>query len=273
MSCNLARLSLNAQNHFGLDRDKQGDFMTQHRRKHSLWVTCVGLLFVGCTSRSCESVSVKEQTTVALKSDEVLPASKQSHESVKSEPQMQVRTLVFLGDSLLAGYGLSAAQAVPARIEEKISQEGLADRWKVVNAGVSGDTTRGGLERLDWVFRSKPDVLFLCLGANDGLRGLKLDESAKNLRTIVERAQEKGVRVVLAGMRMPSNYGNTYTSQFEKIYQDLARDYNLPFYPFLLEGVALSPDLTLPDGIHPNSQGTQKMADKIWEFLKPLLAG
>lgn len=179
-------------------------------------------------------------------------------------------TLVFLGDSLTAGLGLPQEQAFPALIEARLMAEGRP--WKVVNAGVSGDTTAGGAARLDWVFKRQVDVLFVCLGANDGLRGVPVTESERNLRLILDRAKKEGARVVLAGIQLPENYGKDYRTAFAQIFPRLAKEYQIPLLPFLLEGVAMNPSLNQPDGIHPNAEGDRVVADHVWTTLDPVLS-
>ena len=186
-----------------------------------------------------------------------------------SAPQAYQGTLVFLGDSLTAGLGLSREQAFPALIEARLASEGRP--WKVVNAGISGDTTAGGVARLDWVFRQKVDVLFLCLGANDGLRGVPVAETERNLRLILDRARKECTRVVLAGIQLPENYGTDYRKGFARIFPRLAKEYQIPLLPFLLEGVAMDPGLNQPDGIHPNAEGARRVADRVWAALDPVL--
>ena len=180
-------------------------------------------------------------------------------------------TLVFLGDSLTAGQGLSKEQAFPSLIEARLASEGRP--WKVVNAGISGDTTAGGVARLDWVFRQKVDVLFLCLGANDGLRGVPVAETERNLRLILDRARKEGTRAVLAGIQLPENYGTDYRTGFARIFPRLAKEYRIPLLAFLLEGVAMDPKLNQPDGIHPNAEGARRVADQVWAALDPVLSG
>lgn len=175
--------------------------------------------------------------------------------------------VVFLGDSLTAGLSLEVAEAFPAVAGELLAAEGLP--IEVRNAGVSGDTSAGGLERLDWQLRQDPDLLFLCLGANDGLRGQPVAGIEANLREIIERSRAAGVDVVLAGIRMPPNYGPEYTEQFEAIYPRLAAAYDLPFVPFLLEGVAADATLNLPDGIHPNPEGHRIIGRTVADALAP----
>lgn len=178
--------------------------------------------------------------------------------------------VVFLGDSLTAGLGLEAEQAFPARVEDRLEELGTPIR--VVNAGVSGDTSAGGLRRLDWLLRQKPAVLVVGLGANDGLRGLPVGETEKNLREIVRRAQAAGVRVLLLGMMIPPNYGD-YAAEFGEVYPRLARDLGVPLVPFLLDGVGGVPELNLPDGLHPNVEGQERVADNVVPRLRELVAG
>ena len=184
-------------------------------------------------------------------------------------PAPAERTLVFLGDSLTAGYGLARPEAFPSLIEARIRAGGLG--WRVVNAGVSGDTSAGAKARLDYVFRQRPSLLFVCIGSNDGLRGLPVAELEKNLRGILDRARVSGVRVVLAGAMLPENYGPDYREAFRKLYPRLAKEYRVPFLPFLLEGVAMDPALNQEDGIHPNAEGARRVADRVWKMLAPEL--
>lgn len=189
--------------------------------------------------------------------------------SQPAQPTPQARTLAFLGDSLTAGYGLETTQAFPSLVGERLRSRNLP--WKVVNAGVSGDTSAGGLRRLDWLFRQRVDLLFVCLGANDGLRGIPVEATEQNLRAIIARARQGGARVALAGMRLPENYGRDYQGKFEAMYRRLAKTEKVPLLPFLLEGVAMQPSLNQADGIHPNAEGARRVADRVWTFLDPLL--
>ncbi len=186
-----------------------------------------------------------------------------------SATRAEAPAVVFLGDSLTAGYGLAEDQAYPALVEARMRAAGID--LPVVNAGVSGDTTAGGLRRLDWILRRPVAVLFVALGANDGLRGVPLDETRRNLARIIERAQGAGARVVLAGMKLPTNYGPAYRAGFEAIYTDLARRFRLPFVPFLLEGVGGVARLNQADGIHPTAEGQAVVADVVWPVLEPVV--
>jgi acyl-CoA thioesterase I len=177
--------------------------------------------------------------------------------------------IVALGDSLTAGLGVGADEAYPALLEARLRREGFT--YRVVNAGVSGDTSAGGLRRIDWALRLSPAVVIVALGANDGLRGQSPDALRDNLTRIVERARAAGARVLLAGMRVPPNYGDDYTRAFAAVYPAVARATGAPLAPFLLEGVAGDPRLNQPDGIHPTAEGQRRIAERLWPYLKPLL--
>jgi acyl-CoA thioesterase-1 len=177
--------------------------------------------------------------------------------------------IVFLGDSLTAGLNLEEEQAYPALIEKELRAEGRSVR--VLNAGVSGDTTAGGLRRLPWILRQKPAVVVVALGANDGLRGQDLRSTESNLRAIVAAVHQGGARVLLVGMRVPPNYGADYARRFAGLYPRLAQDLGVPLVPFLLDGVAGRVELNLPDGIHPTAQGHRLMAATVLPFLRPLI--
>jgi acyl-CoA thioesterase-1 len=179
--------------------------------------------------------------------------------------------VLFLGDSLTAGYGLPAEEAFPALVQERIDDAGLD--YRVVNAGVSGDTSAGGRRRIDWLLRQPIAVLVLELGANDMLRGLDLGALRANLRAIVEktRAAHPGVGIVVAGMRAPANLGREYVRGFEAIFRELAGETGAALIPFLLEGVAADPELNQPDGIHPTAEGHRIVADLVWRTLGPML--
>jgi acyl-CoA thioesterase-1 len=175
------------------------------------------------------------------------------------------QTILFLGDSLTEGYQLSKEEAYPALIEQMLKPK--YPNIKIINGGVSGATSASGPKRLDWYIKAKPDIMVLALGANDGLRGLKISETEKNLCSIVEKAQAQGMRVILVGMKMPTNYGNPYRKEFESVFGKIAKKYDLKLVPFLLEGVGGVPELNLPDGIHPNPKGHQIMAKNVLKVL------
>jgi acyl-CoA thioesterase-1 len=177
--------------------------------------------------------------------------------------------VVFLGDSLTAGYGLERAQSVPSLIAARLKAEGYD--YEVVNAGVSGDTSAGGLSRLEWSIEGDVRVLVVELGANDGLRGLPAAALKRNLDEIIRRAKQRGITVLLTGMEAPPNYGAAYTAEFRQVFSDLAREHKVPFVPFYLKGVAGIPSLNISDGIHPNPAGAQVVEGTIWRALEPLL--
>ena len=183
------------------------------------------------------------------------------------------KTVLFFGDSLTAGYGLEdpESQAYPSRIEQRIEAEHLP--WKVVNAGLSGETSAGGLRRVDWILRQKVSIFVLALGGNDGLRGIDPKVLKADLQGIIDRvhARDPSIQVVIAGMEMPTNLGQAYTGAFHQVYLDLAASNHLPLIPFLLEGVGGVPSLNQGDGIHPNPSGARKVADNVWTIVGPLL--
>ena len=184
----------------------------------------------------------------------------------------ETKTMVFFGDSLTAGYGLeSTDEAFPALIQERLSASGRP--WRVVNAGLSGETTAGGLRRLDWILKQPVDIFVLELGGNDGLRGIAPETSRANLQAMITRIRERypNVKLVLAGMQMPANMGADYTRQFAAMYPDLARENHLTLIPFLLEGVGGVPGLNQGDGIHPTAAGHKIVAATVWRALQPLL--
>lgn len=182
----------------------------------------------------------------------------------------QNKKLVVLGDSLTEGIGVAKDSAYPALVEKKIHDSGKKE-WTVVNAGVSGSTTASAMGRLKWLFKAKPDLLLIVMGANDGLRGLKIDESQKNLAQAIEYAQAQKVSVVLGGLYVPPNYGKDYTEKFKKMYVDLSRKYKTPLIPFVLDKVAGDPKYNQADGIHPNEAGHKIIAETVYQEIKGLL--
>lgn len=185
----------------------------------------------------------------------------------EDDPKM----VLFLGDSLAAGYGLQASQAFPALIQQKI--DALNWNYKVINAGLSGDTSAGGLRRIDWLLRGRVDVLVLELGANDGLRGIDLSTTKANLQGIIDKVKARNprVKIVIAGMMVPPNLGQDYTRQFQQMYPELAKSNSAVLIPFLLEGVAGESSLNLPDGIHPTAEGHKLISETVWTHLRPVL--
>ena len=182
----------------------------------------------------------------------------------------RVPVILDFGDSLTAGYGLPAGQAFPARLEAWLHQQGIEAR--VVNAGVSGDTTAGGLARLDWALADKPDLVILALGANDALRGIEPSTVRENLDKMIGKIEASGTKVLLLGMLAPPNWGEEYRHAFDQIFPELARIHHLPLYPFFLEGVAMQPELNQPDGLHPNERGVAVLVDRIAPVVARLLA-
>lgn len=185
-----------------------------------------------------------------------------------AEPEAQ--RLMILGDSLTAGYGLAEDQAFPVRLQAALHERGY--KVKVINAGVSGDTTSGGLSRLDWALADRPTHAIVELGANDALRGIDPRVTKENLDRIVGKLKEAGVEVMLAGMYAPPNWGQEYAAAFANIFPDLAERHDVALYPFFLEGVAAQPELNQDDGIHPNPKGVEKIVDRILPYVVRLLS-
>lgn len=176
------------------------------------------------------------------------------------------KTVLFLGDSLTEGYRLNKSEAFPDLIEKELKKKN--PNVKVINGGVSGATSASGSKRLDWFLKAKPDIMFLALGANDGLRGFKVADTERNLSTIIEKAQAQNIKVILAGMKMPTNYGEPYRTNFENMFGKLAKKYDIKLLPFLLEGVAGDSSLNLADGIHPNAEGHKIMAKAVIKVIE-----
>jgi acyl-CoA thioesterase-1 len=214
-----------------------------------------GFLFIGCSisdSKPTENIVEKQVNSTS--------------ESSKKE-----NVILFFGNSITAAYGLDPSEAFSAIIQRKIDSLGL--NFTCVNAGNTGETTKGGLSRLDWVLKDSVAVFVLELGANDGLRGYDVAETKKNLKMIIQRFKEKypKSKVLLAGMKVPPSMSQEYYLQFEQIYPEIAREENVALIPFILEGVAGEKDLNLPDGIHPTAEGHQILAETVWKYLYPLL--
>ena len=227
-------------------------------RKTFAFVACWLVAIAACGSRPQPALSGVEGQPQAS------PPAAQQVAKVASRPRV-----VALGDSLTAGLGLPPGEAYPALLQQWIDKEGL--NYEVVNAGVSGDTSAGGLSRLDWALDGDVRVLIVALGGNDALRALPADELRQNLSTIIERAQARHITVVLAGMEAPRNFGRDYVVRFHQVYPDLAKKYNVAFVPFLLQDVAGIDRLNQRDGIHPTAEGADIVAKTIWAVLKPLV--
>lgn len=226
-----------------------------------VWLVIVVGALLGSVACRRPSPSPPNQTEAAAQS---VPPPSAPSSSAATRPR-----IVFLGDSLTAGLGLPAQQSYPAIIQRRLEEQGYA--FEVVNAGVSGDTSAGGLRRLDWALDGDVKVLIVALGGNDALRGLAPSELRKNLVSILGVAAARHVTVVLAGMEAPPNNGRDYTDQFRAVYVDLAKTYRVRLIPFLLDGVAGDPTLNQADGIHPNARGAEIVADLVWQQLKPTL--
>lgn len=221
------------------------------------------LIFIAAVS--CGDVTAKKEESQSFESGNT--------ETVESEndKKSDTKTILFFGNSLTAGYGLDTKESFPSLIQNRL--DSLALNYTVVNAGLSGETTSGGKNRLNWVLNQKVDVFVLELGANDGLRGIPLSETRNNLQNIIDAVKEKNAEteIVLAGMQIPPNMGQEYTKEFRTIFPDLAEKNSIKLIPFLLEGVAGIPDLNLPDGIHPTAQGQKIVRENVWNVLKDVL--
>ncbi len=201
------------------------------------------------------------------------PVQKQA-ENTKTAPapaEKSTKTIVFFGNSLTAAYGLEVEQGFPALIQEKIKTAGL--NYTCVNAGLSGETTAGGLKRVEWILQQPMDVFVLELGGNDALRGLPVSESKKNLEGIIDlvRSKHPNCKILLAGMQAPPNMGEKYASEFQAIYPAIAKSKKVVLLPFLLEGVGGDAKLNQADGIHPTAEGNKMVAENVWGFLRPIL--
>jgi acyl-CoA thioesterase-1 len=187
------------------------------------------------------------------------------------QAQLSPAKILFFGDSITAGYGLNPDKAFPALIQQQIDSLGL--NYTVVNAGLSGETSAGGLRRVDWVLQQRVDIFVLELGGNDGLRGLNLQQTKANLQGIIDKVIAKYPQslIVLAGMEVPPNLGANYTLEFRELYVELAQENDVLFIPFILEGVGGVPELNLPDQIHPNEEGHRKVAQHVWGYLVNVL--
>lgn len=189
---------------------------------------------------------------------------------IQVSPVFALTKVVFLGDSLTEGYGVNQSSAYPTLIENKLKKDGYND-IKIFNASISGSTSASALSRLKWQLKDKPNILILALGSNDGLRGLSIEQLRKNIVSTIELAKSSGVEVILTGLKIPPNYGKKYADDFEKIFPALANEYDVPFVPFLLEGVGGERSMNQADGIHPNEKGHQRMADNVYPVLLKVL--
>lgn len=225
---------------------------------HLILFLFIFLPFQGCDENR-GSVEKNEENTQSFP-DKIDPIFK---------PSSELRTILAFGDSLTAGLGVENNQTYPSLLQEKLQKEGYP--YRVINAGVSGETTWGGLRRVEWVLKNKPEIIILELGINDGFRGLSTEMIRQNLSEIIEILHQEKVKVVLAGMELPLNYGREYTESFKKIYPDLSKKYDLLLVRFFLEGVAMKKELNQSDGIHPTGEGYRVVVENIWPILIPLL--
>ena len=230
------------------------------QRRQFFWVSLAAIGVAGCR-RDAADARVDEAAEATASAD---GGASSTGAAAASRPRV-----VALGDSLTAGLGLPPEQAWPALVQRRIDEAGLD--VEVVNAGVSGDTTAGGVRRLDWALDGDVRVLILELGANDGLRGLPVDQMQDNLSTMIETAKRRNITVLLCGMEAPPNFGPQYTREFRQAFRDLADEHDVAFLPFFLDGVAGDAALNQADGIHPNEIGTRRVADLVWQALQPLL--
>jgi len=231
-----------------------------------IWVVMTLVAAIGCGPHE----GLQAERSVAAASEAQAVGSTPAAVTRTGQPAAGARPrVVVLGDSLTAGLGLPPSQAYPALLQQRLTAEGF--NYEVVNAGVSGDTSAGGLSRLDWSLDGDVRVLIVALGGNDGLRGLPVQQLKQNLSQIIERARARRVTVMLAGMEAPPNHGWEYVVDFHQVFADLAKKYQVPFVPFLLQGVAGHDDLNQRDGIHPTAQGARIIADTVWAALKPIV--
>ena len=196
---------------------------------------------------------------------------KQAEEGTQVVATTANKTILFFGNSLTAGYGIDPEESFAGRIQTRL--DSLKKEFRVINGGLSGETTAGGLSRLDWFLEEEPYLFVLELGGNDGLRGIALTETKKNLLAIVDKVQAKypNTKIILAGMQIPPNMGQEYTEEFKAIYPAVAKEKNIELIPFLLEGVAGNPDLNLPDGIHPTAEGHRIVMETLWPYISKAL--
>ena len=219
-------------------------------------IVCLAVMSIASCGQNNENRETVKTDTPAVKSDTTTTKNK---------------TIVFFGNSITAGYGLDLGQAFPARIQEKLDSMNLP--YKVVNAGVSGETSSGGRSRIDWILKQRVDIFVLELGGNDGLRGIPITETKKNLQTIIDKVKQKypAAKMIITGMQIPPNMGKKYTTEFRSMFPDLAKQNNISIVPFILEGVGGNAGLNQSDGIHPTAEGHRILANNVWSVLKGLL--
>lgn len=216
-------------------------------------IICLFLLVAGCSDNKKSA------------------SADQNNSTTTNTTTVKKKSIVFFGNSLTAGYGLSPEQAFPALIQQKIDSLGLP--YQAINAGLSGETSSGGLTRIDWILQQPMDIFILELGANDGLRGIPLAQTKKNLQDIIDKVKAKypEAKLIFAGMQIPPNMGQTYSTEFRDMFGELAEKNSMALIPFLLEGVGGEPELNQEDGIHPTAEGHRIVADNVWKELEKLL--
>jgi acyl-CoA thioesterase-1 len=224
--------------------------------KMKIVIVCLAVMTIVSCGQNNENRETGKADTPAVKSDTTTTKSK---------------TIVFFGNSITAGYGLDLGQAFPARIQEKL--DSMNSPYKVVNAGVSGETSSGGRSRIDWILKQQVDIFVLELGGNDGLRGIPITETKKNLQAIIDKVKLKypAAKIIITGMQIPPNMGRKYTTEFRSMFPDLAKQNNISIVPFILVGVGGNAELNQSDGIHPTAEGHRILANNVWSVLKGLL--
>lgn len=247
------------------------DLLEKHQRyRLILSVLLIFCLVVwGCDAQEHEPEVRSTSTRIPAETAYPENVERTGEKGDKALSAYQLPKIVAFGNSLTAGLGVTPDQSYPGQLERRLQEAGY--RYQVINAGVSGETTAGGVRRVDWVLKSDPAIVILELGANDALRGQSLEQSHANLKSIIAKFQAERVKVILAGMKIPLNYGETYTRQFEVMYQKLADEMQVPLIPFFLRGVAADRHLNQGDGIHPTEDGYKLVVDNVWETLMPLL--
>jgi acyl-CoA thioesterase-1 len=228
----------------------------------------VTLTLGGCNPHSAEDSAPARSPSSRGGERRAAEASTATAASTAAPTRSRPR-IVILGDSLTSGYGLDPTQSFPSQLQQRLDASGF--QYEVVNMGVTGDTSAGGLRRLEWALEGDVRVLVVALGGNDGLRGLDPQELERNLEAIVDKARARNLLVVLCGMEAPPNFGESYTRAFREVYRRVAREKDVALLPFLLEGVAGDPSLNQPDGIHPTAEGARRVADLVWTTLEPAL--
>jgi acyl-CoA thioesterase-1 len=232
--------------------------------KWSTLIFCTAFLVLSCSS--------EQQDKVDMQNSQEATSMETTESKDKGVKQQKQKTILFFGNSLTAGFGVEHQEAYPARIQQRIDSLNLP--YIAVNAGVSGNTSADGLSRIEWVLEKEVDIFVLELGANDGLRGLDLQATRKNLQAIIDTVTNTypDVQLILAGMKIPPNMGQEYTESFEAMFTELATQNNAALIPFLLDGVAGNPELNLPDGLHPTAEGYRIVTENVWQTLEPFLS-